>query len=224
VPSTSGDRWIFAASGALAGLGVTAFVIAAAIWPSAASEPGLSQPIAVEAAVAVAPLGNLPLLNPDAGDPIRVRIPGIDVDADIIDLGLNPDRTLEVPQNFEQTGWYTGRSIPGEPGPSVIAGHVDSTTGPAVFFRLRELAEGDLVLIDRADDLTAHYRVNRAVHVNKTSFPTKDVYGSTTKPTLRLITCGGTFDHNEGSYQGNLIVFADYLGTHPTSGPLHDTE
>ena len=168
------------------------------------------------------PIGIQP--NPDAGDPIRVRIPEIGVDADVIDLGLNPDRTLEVPQDYEQTGWFTGRSIPGEPGPSVIAGHVDSTTGPAVFFRLRELEEGDFVFVDRTDDLTALYRVNSAVQAEKTSFPTEQVYGPTVDPTLRLITCGGRFDHSEGSWVGNLIVFADYLGTYPTSGSLHDTE
>jgi len=162
--------------------------------------------------------------NPDAGEPFRVRIPDIGVDADVIDLGLNPDRTLEVPEDFDQTGWYTGRSIPGEPGPAVIAGHVDSTKGPAVFFRLRELAEGDLVLIDRTDDLTAHYRVTSAVEVDKTSFPTEDVYGPTGEPTLRLITCGGSFDRSEGSYVGNLIVYADYLGTFPTSETLPDSD
>jgi len=224
VSATSGDRGIFAASGALAGLGVTALVIAAAIWPSAASEPTPLDRIAVEAAVpAVAPTG-IAQPNPDAGAPIRVRIPGIDVDADVVDLGLNPDRSLEVPEDFEQTGWYTGRSIPGEPGPSVIAGHVDSTTGPAVFFRLRELDEGDLISIDRSDGQTAIYQVNGASQVDKTSFPTELVYGATAEPTLRFITCGGTFDSGAGSYEGNLIVFADHLGTYPTSGSLDDTE
>ena len=222
--STRGDRWVFAVSGALAGLGVTALVIAVAMWPSAASELTVASPIVVERAVDVVPTARAPQTNPDAGDPIRVRIPEINVDADVIDLGLNPDRTLEVPEDFEQTGWYTGRSIPGEPGPAVIAGHVDSTTGPAVFFRLHELDEGDLVFIDRDDDLTALYRVSGAVDIHKTSFPTDQVYGSTVEPTLRLITCGGTFDRDEGSYEGNLIVFADYLGTSPTSGSSHETE
>ena len=228
--STRGDRWVFAASGALAGLGVTALVVAAAVWPSAASEPLVASPILVEPAVVVEPaLAGVPTAaiqqpDPDAGDPIRVRIPDIDVDADVIDLGLNPDRTLEVPEDFDQTGWYTGRSIPGEPGPSVIAGHVDSTTGPAVFFRLHELDEGDLVLIDRTDDVTALYRVSSAVDTEKTSFPTEQVYDLTVEPTLRLITCGGSFDRSAGSYEGNLIVFADFLGTYPTSGPPRDTE
>lgn len=230
--TTRGDRWVFAASGALAGLGVTALVVAAAMWPSGASEPTLTQPIVGEPVVAVvpstiampAPSTTAMQPDPNAGDPVRVRIPEIGVDADVIDLGLNADHTLEVPEDFEQTGWYTGRSIPGEPGPSVIAGHVDSTTGPAVFFRLRELEEGDFVLVDRTDDLTALYRVNSGVQVEKTSFPTEQVYGPTPEPTLRLITCDGTFDRGAGSYEGNLIVFADYLGTYPTSASLHSTE
>jgi LPXTG-site transpeptidase (sortase) family protein len=219
VSSTRGERWVLAISGALAGLGVIALVVGAAVWPSAANEP-----LVVESAVAVAPSTITMQPDSDAGVPIRVRIPDIDVDADVIDLGLNPDRTLEVPQDFEQAGWYTGRSIPGEPGPSVIAGHVDSATGPAVFFRLRELDEGDLVLVDRTDNQTALYRVTSAVAAEKTSFPTERVYGPTAEPTLRLITCGGSFDHDAGSYEGNLIVFAEYLGTNPTSGSLHGTE
>lgn len=222
--STSGNRWVFAVSGALAGLGVTALVVAAAMWPSAASEPLTSNLIAVAPAEAVVAATSVVPANPDAGDPVRVHIPSIDVDADVIDLGLNPDRTLEVPEDFEQTGWYTGRSIPGEPGPSVIAGHVDSNDGPAVFHKLRELEEGDRVLIDRTDGQTAIYRVNGASEVAKSSFPTELVYGATSQPTLRLITCGGRFDGDEGSYDGNLIVFADHVGTYPTLETTHDSE
>lgn len=228
VSSARSDRWVFALSGALAGLGATALVVAATMWPSAATEPLLTQPIVVEPARTALPLAVPATIatqpNPNAGVPIRVRIPAIDVDADIIDLGLNPDHTLEVPQDYAQTGWFTGRSIPGEPGPSVIAGHVDSATGPAVFFRLHDLEEGDFVLIDRTDDLTALYRVNSGVQTEKTAFPTDQVYGPTAEPTLRLITCGGTFDHDAGSYEGNFIVFAEHMGTYPTSASLHDGE
>jgi hypothetical protein len=78
----------------------------------------------------------------DVSDPVRLRAPDIDVDAAVIPLGLEPDGTLEVPQDFSETGWYTAGPEPGEPGPAVIAGHVDSKRGPAVFFRLRELRPG----------------------------------------------------------------------------------
>jgi sortase (surface protein transpeptidase) len=146
--------------------------------------------------------------------PLRVRIPEIGVDADVIDLGLNTDGTLEVPSDFAQTGWYTGRSVPGETGPSVVVGHVDSRSGPAVFYRLSDLEVGHVIEIDRSDGLIALYRVSEKELVLKDEFPTERVYGDTAEPTLRLVTCGGDFDPAVNSYRGNLIVFAQHLGNY----------
>ena len=147
-------------------------------------------------------------------DPLRVRIPGIGVDAPIIDLGLNSDGTLEVPSNFDDAGWYTGRSIPGEVGTSVVVGHVDSTKGPAVFYRLRELDVGDRIQIDRSDGSVAWFEVTDTVVVDKDEFPTDAVYNATDEPTLRLITCGGSFDRDARSYLSNVIVYAEHVGTY----------
>ena len=144
--------------------------------------------------------------------PVRVLIPEIGVDADIIDLGLNEDGTLEVPKDFEKTGWYTGRSVPGDVGPGVVVGHIDSTTGPAVFYRLRDLEVGHTIEIHRSDGMIALFRVSGTELVLKDEFPTEQVYGSTVEPTLRLITCGGSFDRSVGSYKGNLIVYAEHIG------------
>jgi hypothetical protein len=146
------------------------------------------------------------------GKPVRVRIPEIGVDADIIDLGLRDDGSLEVPSDFAQTGWYTGRSVSGEPGPSVVVGHVDSKSGPAVFYHLEALEEGHTVEIYRSDGSVAFFRVTSSVLVDKDEFPTEQVYGDTVEPTLRLITCGGDFNSSVRSYEGNLIVFAEHLG------------
>ena len=146
------------------------------------------------------------------GKPVRVRIPEIGVDADVIDLGLRDDGTLEVPSNFAEAGWYTGRSVSGEPGPSVVVGHVDSKSGPAVFYHLEDLEEGHTIEIHRSDGSVAFFRVSSSVLVDKDEFPTEQVYGSTEEPTLRLITCGGDFNSSVSSYEGNLIVFAEHLG------------
>lgn len=145
--------------------------------------------------------------------PTRVRIPIIGVDTGVIDLGVNPDRTLEVPKDVGVTGWYTGRSVPGEVGPSVVVGHVDSAVaGPGVFFNLRQLEPGDKIEIERSDGSVAEFRVTSRVLVGKDEFPTEDVYGSTEQPTLRLITCGGSFDRGARSYVSNVIVYAEHLG------------
>jgi sortase (surface protein transpeptidase) len=93
-------------------------------------------------------------------------------------------------------------------GPAVIAGHVDSRTGPAVFFRLEELAVDDTVLVTRSDGRDVEFRVTRVAQYPKDDFATEEVYGPTTGAELRLITCGGTFDAGRRSYRDNVVVYA----------------
>ena len=104
-------------------------------------------------------------------------------------------------------------------GPAVLAGHVDSTAGPAVFWRLRDLAPGDEVLVDRADGTTARFTVTRVERHPKDAFPTDEVYGPTTGAELRLITCGGEFDRAARSYRDNVVVFAVALLSVGGPGP-----
>lgn len=105
-------------------------------------------------------------------------------------------------------GWYTGSPRPGAIGSSVIAGHVDSYLGPGVFFRLELLRPGALVYVRRADATIAEFRVSAVRLYRKDHFPTAAVYGPTPQAELRLVTCGGTFDHALGSYLGNVVVYA----------------
>jgi sortase (surface protein transpeptidase) len=105
-------------------------------------------------------------------------------------------------------GWYALGPRPGDLGSAVILGHVDSTRGPAVFFRLRELRRGDEIEVTRADRSSARFVVERTDQYDKQQFPTDDVYYPTLTPALRLVTCGGQFDHSTGHYRSNIIVFA----------------
>ena len=143
-----------------------------------------------------------------APNPVTIRIPRIEVEAPIIPLGLRDDGKIEVPSRTEETGWWLGGPEPGEPGPAVILGHVDSREGPAVFFNLRYLRAGDEVHIDRADGSTLTYVVDSSEHHPKDDFPTDEVYGPTEHPTLRLVTCGGEYDFDVRTYPDNVIVFA----------------
>ncbi len=143
-----------------------------------------------------------------AADPVAIRIPAIKVNADIIGLGLNDDGTIEVPAEADLTGWWRGGPEPGETGPAVILGHIDSRVGPAVFYRLRDLQPGDLIHVDRKDGTSVSYVVETSEQHAKDDFPTQAVYGPTDDPTLRLITCGGHFDRDVRSYEDNFIVFA----------------
>jgi hypothetical protein len=145
----------------------------------------------------------------DVAEPVRLRIPAVGIDSPLTHLGVAPDRTIEVPKDFATAGWFAQGPRPGQPGPAVILGHVDSKAGPAVFYRLARLPVGAEVLVDRADGSTIDFWVRSTQHVEKTAFPTDLVYAPTLEPSLRLVTCGGPFDHSRSSYLDNVIVYAD---------------
>lgn len=157
------------------------------------------------------PTGPAPAPSPSVAQapPTQVTIPAIDLDEPLIDLGLQADGSMEVPVDFDDVGWYTPGGRPGGRGPVVIAGHVDSPTGPAVFLRLHELVPGDAVTVTAADGTTHAYVVTEVLDVAKNAFPTAEVFGATATDTLRLITCGGIFDSAAASYTDNRVVFAE---------------
>jgi sortase (surface protein transpeptidase) len=144
---------------------------------------------------------------PPMAEPVRVTIPAIDVDADLVGLGLNDDGSMEVP-NFGLAGWYEPGPRPGEPGPAVIAAHVDSVRGPDVFFRLGDLARGDKITVEHADGSRTTFKVKRSEQQLKEELPSDRIWNDTDNVVLRLITCGGEFDPNERSYKSNVIVYA----------------
>jgi hypothetical protein len=142
--------------------------------------------------------------------PVRLRIPAIGVDSGLMDLGLLPDGSLQVPPSGFPAGWYTGGPTPGELGPAVIAGHID-WHGPGVFFKLHQLRPGDLVMVRRADGSQPTFRIRRVAQYPKDHFPTTLVYGNLDHPGLRLITCGGSFNNQTGHYRDNIVAFADLV-------------
>ncbi|ROS74841.1 LPXTG-site transpeptidase (sortase) family protein [Curtobacterium sp. PhB130] len=140
--------------------------------------------------------------------PTRVTIPAIGVDASLEDLHRGSAGELDPPKGWDNAGWFSDGIVPGEVGPAVIAGHVDSPTSAAVFFRLDELVSGDEIHVAMSDGSTRTFTVQDTERASKSAFPTSDVYGTTPTPQLRLITCDGTFDTATGHYTDNLIVFA----------------
>ena len=142
--------------------------------------------------------------------PVRLQIESIGVDAGLMELGLKPDGTMQVPPSGFPAGWYTGAPTPGELGPAIIVGHVD-WKGPGVFYRLHELKRGDRVSVTRKDGSKPVFRVTRVEEFPKNQFPTKAVYGNIENAGLRLITCSGTFNAQTGHYEDNLVVFADLV-------------
>jgi sortase (surface protein transpeptidase) len=140
-----------------------------------------------------------------------VGIDAIGLTSSLLPLGLRDDGTLEVPEVASQAGWFSGGVLPGEPGPAVIVGHVDSYLGSAVFARLHELTPGDRIEVVRSDGSSVTFAVERIDQYPKAFFPTDLVYGGSSEPELRLITCGGTFDRSAHSYEDNLVVYASLV-------------
>lgn len=143
--------------------------------------------------------------------PTHLNIPAVGISTELIQLGKNADGTLETPEEYQIAGWYKHSPTPGEIGPSVIVGHVDNYKGPAIFWGLKQLMAGDIIEVGRADGLIVKYQVENIKLVPQANFPTQEVYGNTDNAALRLITCGGVFNHQTGQYTDNIVVFASMI-------------
>ncbi|MFK5635460.1 MULTISPECIES: class F sortase [unclassified Ornithinimicrobium] len=153
--------------------------------------------------------------NTETGRPATVTVHDIGVESVLQPLGLNDDGSLEVPapgSRYDEAGWFTGSPRPGEVGPAVLLGHVNGIAGaPSVFYRLAELRAGHRVTVTRDDGSQAVFEVYRVEQYPKNSFPSAAVYGDTTGPELRLITCAGTWDPGTGHYRDNTVVYAQIV-------------
>ena len=145
--------------------------------------------------------------------PVSIRIPAISISAPVMKVGQNPDGTVQVPplDAHNLTGWYEYGPTPGQRGAAVILGHVDSLTGISVFYYLKDLRARDKIYVTLADGKTAAFAVDGVQKVSKDAFPTASVYGKADYPSLRVITCGGTFDRATGHYLYNIIVYAHMI-------------
>ena len=215
-------NWVFPTAGALA-IGLLVGVTVAdrssdavgqtALTPVVATAPPLSDAEPVAPSLPRAPLAQ-PMADAATGlshiEPVQLDIPSLGISSPLVGLGLNDDKTLEVPVDYSKPGWFTGGSYPGDPQgpPAIIAGHVDDYTGPAVFARLGELKEGDQIAVTRADSSVAVFQVTGAQRFAKDEFPARQVYEAVPDSELVLITCTGGFDEQARSYTENLVVRA----------------
>lgn len=184
----------------------------AAVIPRPFRVQAVLQRVQAAPSLNAAPLNAAPLSR---SVPVGVRVPSIGVDARIIPLGLGWGDTVQVPSLSTPmlASWFDRGAAPGQPGPAVLFGHVDSAvTGPAVFYRLGDLRPGDLIYVTRADQQTAVFRVNSVALFSQWDFPSGRVYGYSPRPLLRLVTCGGEFDTHTHLYLDRTIAFASYAG------------
>lgn len=197
--------------------GTTAVAAAATSPAPRADAPPASRAVRTSARAAVeVPAPTRPAAAGETEDeapvPVAVHIPALGVRAPILAMGVDDDRRLEVPSDAADAGWWSGGARPGERGPAVVVGHVDSRSGPGVFVGLPDLQRDDVVLIEREDGSVAHFAVRGREQHRKAAFPTERVYGPTSDARLRLITCGGAFDAEARSYLDNVIVDLTLLG------------
>lgn len=201
---------LLVAAALLAVVGVTVVVLGLALQQRAPVEQDAG-------ALPVPPTSSAPTTSsrpagPPPSPPARIVVGKIGVDSAVTSVGLNPDRTMEVPAKgplYDLAAWYRYSVTPGQQGPSVIIGHIDSVeNGPSVFFRLGALAPGDQVEVTRADGRVVTFAVYATRSFPKDAFPTDEVYAGTVGPELRLITCSGSFDEAARSYRDNTVVFA----------------
>jgi hypothetical protein len=199
------------------GVGLLAVGVGAAGLATSALSPVHAAPLPPRPAPIPAPTERTVLpatlaAGPQAARPTWLSIPSLAIRTKLIHLGVNRDGTLQVPSSTTVAGWYTGSPRPGTIGSAIIAGHVDSRTGPGIFFWLRTLHRGDRIYVGRADGTMAVFTVTKVKKFAKDKFPTAAVYGPVPDAELRLITCGGIFDRSRGSYLSNVVVFARLAG------------
>lgn len=165
------------------------------------------------AAQAPAPT-SVPVVQPyDKLRPTQVKIPKINADSSLISVAVNKDGQMAVPSVNQpmQAAWYRLSPVPGDVGPAIILGHIDGNHQPGIFNHLKELSPGDEILVSRSDGKDVKFVVDHTVQVPKDQFPADAIYGNTTTPQLRLITCGGVFDHAAHSYTDNIVVYANLV-------------
>ena len=153
----------------------------------------------------------------DRSTPLTLRIPTIGLTKSLSLLGVNLNGTVQVPSQIQQPGWYQFGPSPGQLGSAVILGHVDSSRGPAVFFKLGTLVAGDLIGVTMANGSTAQFKVTSIAMYLKTQFPAQLVYAPHGDSSLQLVTCGGVFDSHTGHYLSNVVVYSSLVATTPAT-------
>ncbi|MEV0093387.1 class F sortase [Streptomyces sp. NPDC050738] len=171
-----------------------------------------STPPTTTSATPKTPVTRIDALTPSVPD--RISIPDIEVDADLGAVGLDGNGVMETPPMNKpmQADWYKQGPAPGSKGAAVIVGHMDTAQQPqAVFYNLKKLTKNEEIKVHREDGTTAVFKVDAVDTYQKSRFPTEKVYGTTAKPELRLITCGGSLTQDR-HWDSNVVVYAHFAG------------
>lgn len=162
----------------------------------------LSAPFLPAAQVAIAASA-----QQERATPARLIIERIGINAEIEAVGKGADGEVGVPQAKENVAWYSPGVAPGEQGNAVIAGHLDSKVGPAVFWRLRELKAGDTIVVVDSDNVERTFEVTEVASYRWNEAPLARIFGFDLERDLNLITCAGQFSRRDANYSKRLVVY-----------------
>ncbi len=157
-------------------------------------------------------------------NPARIQIPSLDIDTGVIPVGLLDNGEMEVPEETDVTGWYDRGVQPGAVGNSVIAGHVDSKEGPAIFFYLKDIEPGEEIIITDENGVELTFEVKTKESYPTDESPIEQIFGPSDKRNLNIITCAGTFDREQHLYPDRLVVYTELVSEEAPSDPLKVTE
>jgi len=213
MPGRARWTWVLATAALVVVAGAVAWVLAGNLGGGSPAAPELlAVPTVVSRATATAEPTTTPVPSPTTAPPVRLLIPAIGVDAPVTVKGLRADAVMDVPDGPEDVAWYNFTARPGMGGNAVISGHLDyHNYGAAVFWRLKELREGDMVEVRLADGSVLRYRVSLKLSYDARTAPVPEIVGPTSKEVVTLITCGGTFDSGSRDYSNRLVVRAERI-------------
>lgn len=191
---------VFVSLGALAVI-FTAGIYAASLWHT-------SNMVSLPEDMATGPTEQTSTISSTTANPTWLDIPSLQISAGIISVGLTKHQTLEVPTTGHEVGWFIHRAKPGDQGSAILTGHLNTAHGPAVFYKLKDISEGDLIIVRRADGTTVQYMVSSKNVYPQNNFPSESVYNQHDQATLKIITCAGSYDKKLNRYTHNLVIVA----------------
>ena len=212
MPGRARWRWVLATTALVAVASAVGWVLAGNLGGGPPAPELLAAPRATVRHTATPTSTPAPSPSPVAVPPVRLLIPAIGVDAPVSVKGVRPDAVMDVPNGPEDVAWYNFTARPGMGGNAVLSGHLDYRNyGAAVFWRLKELGEGDIVEVRLADGSALRYQVSLKLSYDARMAPVSEIVGPTSKEVVTLITCGGTFDSGSRNYSDRLVVRAERI-------------
>ncbi|MEX2425949.1 MAG: class F sortase [Thermomicrobiaceae bacterium] len=140
--------------------------------------------------------------------PVQLDVPSLSISAAVSGVGINEDRSMQVPNDFNTVGWYRHGPSPGDAGSAAIAGHLDDVNGKSVFYDLQFVEEGSEITVTMENGDRREFQVHEKVAYDSTNLPAGEVFTREGDPRLALITCGGDWDSSKGRYSQTVVVYA----------------